>query len=96
MPVVEVGTQVEAQADNSDEKKVSYIPAPNDYKKVSRWANESEVGGNQRLYVTTPGAPKPGGTGPVRIDFYAPESILQSADTSELRQILQPQGNSPI
>ena len=86
-------------------------PVPEGYVKVSRWTSEveaqawmkegataipSEIGANQRLYVTTHGAPKPGGTGPVRIDFEVPEAMLQGAGNVEWRQVLQPQTNTPI
>jgi hypothetical protein len=84
---------------------------PEGYVKVSRWTSEaeaqvwmregataipSEIGANQRLYVTTHGAPKPGGTGPVRIDFEVPEAMLQGAGNTEWRQVMQPQANTPI
>lgn len=84
---------------------------PDGYVKVSRWTSEAEaniwmkngattipigIGANERLYVTLPGAPKPGGTGPVRIDMHVPEKMLQGAGNDGWRQIIQPQSNTPI
>ncbi|MBL6989884.1 MAG: hypothetical protein ISR65_08900 [Bacteriovoracaceae bacterium] len=92
-------------------KGASSLPAPKGYTKVSRWVNQTEVkpwfkgggtripqeiGANNRLYVTKFGAPKPGGTGPIRIDFEVPGEMLQRAGSGEWRQILQPQASSPI
>jgi filamentous hemagglutinin len=83
---------------------------PKGYVPVSRWVDASEAklwleyhgttipptGGAGRLYVTTPGAVRPGGTGPIRIDFYIPERALQPAGLPEWRQIFQPLQNTPI
>ncbi|MBF0315780.1 MAG: hypothetical protein HQK52_20330 [Oligoflexia bacterium] len=89
----------------------STLPAPSGYTKVSRWINESEskmwvegggthiptdVGAGGRVYVTSPGAPKPGGTGSIRVDFYVPEGMLQKAGNEQWFQIMQPQANTPI
>ena len=86
-------------------------PVPEGYTKVSRWMSDAEVkawydgggtrippniGANNRLYVTKAGAPKPGGTGGVRVDFHVPENSLQKAGNEQWRQILQPEANTPI
>jgi filamentous hemagglutinin len=52
--------------------------------------------GNLRLYVTNPGAPQPGNTGPVRIDFYVPGGMVRRAGNVEWQQIIQPVANTPI
>ena len=48
------------------------------------------------VYVTQFGAPQPGGTGAVRIDFYAPTDALQTAGNAQWYQIYQPVQSSPI
>ena len=78
---------------------------------VSRWADATEaklwmatggtfvppqVGAGGRVYVTVFGAPRPSGTGLVRIDFAVPLAALQVAGHAEWRQILQPIANVPI
>lgn len=93
-------------------KGASIGPVPSHYTKVSRWVNESEANlwmanesttipagvGTQgeRVYVTLPGAARPGGTGPIRIDFHVPREALQAAGKADWRQILQPMQNPPI
>jgi hypothetical protein len=51
---------------------------------------------NVRLYVTRPGAPRPGNTGAIRIDFFVPEKVLRIAGNGEWQQIIQPVANLPI
>jgi hypothetical protein len=78
---------------------------------VSRWVSESEVkawysgggtrippdvGAGGRVYVTAPGAPRPGGTGGSRIDFSLPESMLNKAGNDQWFQIFQETANTPI
>ncbi|WAK02312.1 SpvB/TcaC N-terminal domain-containing protein [Methylobacter sp. YRD-M1] len=87
-------------------------PVPNGYVPVSRWVEASEVerwmanggtyippdiGGEAgRVYVTTPGAARPPGTGPIRIDFFVAEQSLKPAGTPEWRQIFQPVQHMPV
>ena len=83
---------------------------PCNYAKVSRWASleeaeawlryagtaiPSRVGGD-RLYVALPGARKPGGTGPVRVDFVVPKSALIETGKAEWRVIMHPIQSTPI
>jgi len=49
-----------------------------------------------RVYVTLPGAPKPPGTGPCRIEFFVPGAALMIAGHVLWRQILHPVQNTPI
>lgn len=72
--------------------------------RVSRWMSEAEYKAmkasgtlqtNGRTFVTTPGAPKPGGTGPVRVDFNAPTDALKGAGREDWRVIYDP-GRTPI
>lgn len=69
--------------------------------RVSRWMSEGEystmkstgmlqTGANGRTSVTFPGAPQPGGTGPVRVDFNVPTSALQPGGRSDWRIIFDP------
>lgn len=89
----------------------SSAPVPTGHTKVSRWMNDAEVkawyegggtrippdiGANSRLYVTKAGAPKPGGTGNVRVDFHVPDHMLQRAGNDQWHQILQPEASTPI
>jgi hypothetical protein len=53
-------------------------------------------GSGRRIYVTLPGAPQPGGTGPVRIDFSVDQRSLAQAGNPEWRQIFGPVSNMPI
>jgi hypothetical protein len=91
-------------------KGASVGSAPCGYADVSRWASLEEaedwlrnsgsaippsVGGD-RLYVALPGARQPGGTGPVRVDFAAPQSALIQTGKAEWRMILQPIQSTPI
>lgn len=85
-------------------------PVPLDFTQVSRWVNPSEaqlwinnegtfipnVGSAGRVYVTSFGAPKPPGTGPVRIDFWMQNTALQPAGQNNWFQIFQSVQNSPI
>jgi RHS repeat-associated protein len=48
-----------------------------------------------RTYVTTLGAPKPGGTGPVRVDFNVPTNALQSGGRDDWFMLTWP-GKTPI
>ncbi|MGV2982013.1 hypothetical protein ACERNI_17735 [Camelimonas sp. ID_303_24] len=71
---------------------------PKGYTAVSRWGSADQaarwvknegttipigIGADGRVYVTTVGAAKPGGTGPVRIDFSVPVRSIQKAGKSE-------------
>lgn len=83
---------------------------PSGYRTVSRWASPEEAAGwmaergtgiprirdTDRMYVTELGAAKPGGTGPVRIDFAVPERALQAGGKPEWSQIFQPSPSSPV
>jgi len=87
-------------------------PVPRGYVPVSRWVNEAEaklwianggthipgeVGGQSgRVYVTAPGAPRPGGTGPIRIDFTVDSAALNKAGKEGWFQIVQPIQSMPI
>lgn len=87
-------------------------PVPHGHVRVSRWVNEAEakywianggtnipggVGGQSgRVYVTVPGAPRPGGTGPIRIDFTVDAAALTPAGKEGWFQIIQPVQNMPI
>jgi hypothetical protein len=54
-------------------------------------------GGARRIYVTTPGAAKPGGTGPIRIDFHINQrAVANTAGKPEWRQIFGPVSNTPV
>jgi hypothetical protein len=54
------------------------------------------IEGTNRMYVTELVAAKPGGTGPVRVDFALPASALQKAGKSEWFQVFQPSPSRPI
>ncbi|WP_010585499.1 hypothetical protein [Schlesneria paludicola] len=85
-------------------------PLPSSYVEVHRWASSEEVEqwksapthipltlkGGERVFVTLPGAPKPGGTGPFRIEFAIPSAMLQPAGTPQWRQIFGPVANAPL
>jgi hypothetical protein len=86
-------------------------PVPVDYIEVHRWVDLNEVGiwmsyqgtivppgigAGGRVYVTLPGAPKPGGTGSCRIEFFFPQRGLSIAGDPLHRQIFQPASNIPI
>ncbi len=86
-------------------------PVPSGYVEVHRWTDNAEVAlwmGNQgttipagvgagsRIYVTLPGAPQPGGTGPCRIEFFFPQAGLHMAGHTLWRQIFQSVQNVPI
>ena len=77
-----------------------WTPAANEVR-VSRWMSQEEaaamkgsgtlqVGGDGKTYVTAVGAPKPGGTGPVRVDFNIPRGALQTAGNAQWYQIIFP------
>lgn len=89
----------------------SHGPVPKGYVEVHRWAAASEVdawmqnggtfipagiGAGERVYVTAPGAPKPPGTGPCRIEFFFPQTGLIPAGHRLWYQILHPVQNTPI
>lgn len=76
-------------------------PLPPGYISVSRWVSADEIpywiqnggtaipngiGVGGRVYVTIPGAARPGGTGPVRIDFAVPEKALSQGGKPEWKQ----------
>ena len=86
-------------------------PLPGGYRMVSRWISPSElpawqktggtaipsdIGAGGRVYVTEIGAAKPGGTGPIRVDFAVPEAALNSAGKEGWFQIFQPVQRAPI
>ncbi len=86
-------------------------PMPPGYKMVSRWISREEadewirnrgttipggIGAGNRVYVTDIGAPKPGGTSPIRVDFGVPSSAVQSAGNEGWGQIFQPMQNTPV
>jgi filamentous hemagglutinin len=48
------------------------------------------------VYVTTPGAAQPGGTGSIRIDFAVPDASLNPAGNADWNQIYQPVQSTPI
>jgi hypothetical protein len=67
--------------------------------RVTRWMSKTEAekmrstgtlqtGAGDKTYVTDIGAPKPGGTGPVRVDFNVPTASLQPGSKSGWYQIL--------
>lgn len=77
-----------------------WTPSANEVR-VSRWMSQDEaaamkssgtlqVGADGRTYVTALGAPKPGGTGPVRVDFNVPRAALQPAGNAAWYQIFSP------
>jgi len=84
--------------------------APHGYARVSRWASLEEAGawlsncgtaipsgiGGDRLYVALPWAKRPGGTGPVRVDFVVPKSALIRTGNAGWRIIVQPIQSTPI
>lgn len=86
-------------------------PVPDGYTQVSRCVPPSEaklweqaqgtripsgIGDANRVYVTTLGAPQPGGTGSVRVGFYVSNDSLQIAGRSDWYQIVNPSANMPI
>lgn len=86
-------------------------PLPSGYATVSRWVSPEEatlwienqgtvipngVGAGGRVYVTDLGAAKPGGTGPIRIDFAIPKDAVSAAGKAEWGQIFQPSQSTPI
>lgn len=87
-------------------------PVPSGHVPVSRWVSEAEanawignggthipsgIGGESgRVYVTAPGVARPGGTGPVRIDFTVDAASLNPAGKEGWFQVMQPAQNMPI
>lgn len=86
-------------------------PLPPGYTTVSRWVGPEEaaawmqnggtavptgVGAGDRVYVTVLDAAKPGGTGPIRIDFAVPGKALSTAGKPEWFQMFQPMPSTPV
>ncbi len=87
-------------------------PVQKGYTEVSRWMSPQEaekwianqgthvpggIGGEAgRVYVTSPGMPKPGGTGPVRVDFSVPGSALQQGGQQGWSWLPSNMQNTPI
>jgi hypothetical protein len=86
-------------------------PLPAGYTMVTRWVSPEEasqwlatqgtaipsgIGAGGRVYVTTPGAPQPGGTGPVQINFAVPQAAISPAGNAQWGQIFQPITSTPI
>lgn len=86
-------------------------PLPAHYRTVHRWITQQEVnlwttgnvthvpsglGAAGRIYVTEPGAPKPGGTGPFRVEFAVPGHMLFAAGNTGWLQIVGPVENTPV
>jgi filamentous hemagglutinin len=86
-------------------------PLPPGYTTVSRWVSPDEaatwmqnggtaiptgIGAGNRVYVTALDAAKPGGTGPIRIDFAVPEKALSTAGKPEWFQMFQPMPSTPV
>jgi len=84
---------------------------PPGYVNVSRWVSPAEaaewmnsggtaipngIGAGGRVYVTGPNAPKPGGTGSIRIDFAMPQAAINTAGKQEWGKIMQPMQSTPI
>jgi filamentous hemagglutinin len=89
----------------------AYGEVPPGYVQVARWVNPEEIslwlanggtaiptsmGAGGRVYVTALVAAKPGGTGPVRLDFAVPEAARQKASSDAWKQIMQPVQSTPI
>ena len=77
-----------------------WTPSANEVR-VTRWMSQDEamamkrsgtlqVGAEGKTYVTALGASKPGGTGPVRVDFNVPRGALNPAGRSDWYQIIFP------
>lgn len=87
-------------------------PVPSGYTQVSRWMSPKEaekwianqgthvptgIGGqSSRVYVTSPGMPRPGGAGPVRVDFSVPQSSLQQGGQQGWHWLPGNMENTPI
>lgn len=83
-----------------------------DWVRVTRWVSPREAetwvgretlpqplptsGNPQRVYVTEISLPKPGGTGPIRMDFDVPRSALQTAGRPGWWQIFNEGRNVPL
>ncbi len=75
--------------------------------RVTRWMSEAEyqafkssgtlqVGAEGRTYLTAIGAPRPGGTGPVRVDFNVPTRALQPASNKDWYIIFSENARPPV
>lgn len=84
-------------------------PLPPHYVEVHRWADAAEIElwraspshiplglRGDRVYVTIPNTPRPGGVGAYRIEFAVPSAMLAGAGHDNWRQIFGPVGNTPI
>jgi len=86
-------------------------PLPPGYTMVTRWVSPEEasewlatqgtaipsgIGAGGRVYVTMPGAPQPGGTGSVQINFAVPQAAISQAGNAQWGQIFQPITSTPI
>ena len=83
---------------------------PPTYVEVHRWAAAGEVEqwrrtpthiplslkAGEHVYVTLPGGPKPGKSGPFRIEFAIPSAMLQPGGHPQWRQIFGPVANTPV
>ena len=73
-----------------------------DLNEVSAWMRSggthipAGIGAGGRVYVTLPGAPKPPGTGPCRIEFFITVRALQTAGHTHWKQVLQPVQQVPV
>jgi hypothetical protein len=94
-----------ARFDGADYERTGHYVA------VSRWIGEEEmkkwmanggtyipagIGAENRVYVTLAGVARPGGTGPIRVDFYVKNASLSMAGGPGWRQIFQPVQHMPI
>lgn len=86
-------------------------PMPFGYVMVSRWVGlveariwmqngathvPAEVGFGGPVYSTLFGAARPGGTGPIRIDFGIRKAALEGSGRSDWRMCARPPANTPI
>jgi len=83
---------------------------PANYVKVSRWIGDNEIalwkrvnshipneiGRGTQIYVTLFGAPKPGGVGSYRVDFFVPKAMLSNTANPLHKQIFGSVSNTPI
>jgi len=58
--------------------------------RFERGTGAPRISGTNRMYVTELGAAKPGGTGPVRMDFAVPENALQAGVAPDISTITKP------
>jgi len=89
IPTAEPGSGVEWWTPTANEVRVSRWMSQ-DEAAAMRASGTLQIGAEGRTYVTAVGAPKPGGTGPVRVDFNVPRGALQSAGNSQWYQIIFP------